>query len=96
MPILKADKVNKHPPHFPLPPPKICLHESSIDYLFTGLQSLDSLSMRMLEFSSKFHVLFLPFIVLLQNKPTTLAENGENVISTLSQISTHSQGPKIY
>ena len=32
----------------------------------------------MLEFSSKFRVLLLPFIVLLQNKHTTLAENGEN------------------
>ena len=35
------------------------------------------------------HVLLLPFIVLLQNKHTTLAENGENLISA------HSQGPKI-
>ena len=34
-------------------------------------------------------VLLLPFIVLLQNKHTTLAENGENLISA------HFQGPKI-
>ena len=34
-------------------------------------------------------VSLLPFIVLLQNKHTTLAENGENLISA------HSQGPKI-
>ena len=34
-------------------------------------------------------VLLLAFIVLLQNKHTTLTENGENVISA------HSQGPKL-
>ena len=34
-------------------------------------------------------VLLLPFIVLLQNKHTTLAENDENLISA------HSQGPNI-
>ena len=34
-------------------------------------------------------VLLLPFIVLLQNKHTTLAENAENLISA------HSQGPNI-
>jgi len=33
--------------------------------------------------------LLLPFIVLLQNKHTTLAENAENLISA------QSQGPKI-
>ena len=49
----------------------------------------------MLEFSSKFRILLLPFIVLLQNIPTTLAENGENVISAPPQISAHSQGPKV-
>ena len=42
------------------------------------------------------HVLLLPaFIVLLQNKHTTLAENGENLISAHPRISAHSQGPKI-
>ena len=40
-------------------------------------------------------VLLLPFIVLLQNKHTTLAENGENLISAQPRISAHSQGPKI-
>ena len=35
-------------------------------------------------------VLLLPFIVLLQNKHTTLAENVENVISAQPQISAHS------
>ena len=40
-------------------------------------------------------VLLLPFIVLLQNKHTTLAENGENLISAKPRISAHSQGPKI-
>jgi len=39
--------------------------------------------------------LLLPFIVLLQNKHTTLAENGENLISAQPRISAHSQGPKI-
>ena len=34
-------------------------------------------------------VLLLPFIVLLQNKHTTLAENGENLISAQPQISAH-------
>ena len=39
-----------------------------------------------------------PFIVLLQNKHTTLAENGENLISAQPRmspprISAHSQGP---
>ena len=40
----------------------------------------------MLEFSSKFRVLLLPFIVLLQTKRTTLAENGENLISAQPRI----------
>ena len=35
------------------------------------------------------HVLLLPFIVLLQDKHTTLAENVENLISA------HSKGPKV-
>ena len=34
-------------------------------------------------------VLLLPFIVLLQSTHTTLAENGENLISVQSRISTH-------
>ena len=40
-------------------------------------------------------VLLLAFTVLLQNKHTTLAENGENLISAQPRISTHFQGPKI-
>ena len=40
-------------------------------------------------------VLSLPFIVLLQNKHTTLAENDENLISAQLRISAHSQGPNI-
>ena len=40
-------------------------------------------------------VLLLPLVVLLQNKNTTLAENGEYLISAQPQISAHSQGPKI-
>ena len=40
-------------------------------------------------------VLLLAFTVLLQNKHTTLAENGENLISAQPQISAHFQGPKI-
>ena len=39
--------------------------------------------------------LLLPFIVLLQNKHTTFAENGENLISAQPRISAHYQGPKI-
>ena len=39
--------------------------------------------------------LLLPFIVLLQNKHTTLAENVENLISAQPRISAHSQDPKI-
>ena len=39
-------------------------------------------------------VLLLPFIVLLQNKHTTLPENGENLISAQPRINAHSQGPK--
>ena len=35
------------------------------------------------------HVLLLPFIVLLQNKHTTLAENGENLISAQPRISAY-------
>ena len=34
-------------------------------------------------------VLLLPFIVLLQNKRTSLAENGENLISAQPRISAH-------
>ena len=34
-------------------------------------------------------VLFLPFIVLLQNKHTTLAENVENLIRAQPRISAH-------
>ena len=40
-------------------------------------------------------VLLLAFIVLLQNKHSTRAENGENLISDKPRISAHSQGPKI-
>ena len=40
-------------------------------------------------------VLLLAFIVLLQKKHTSLAENGENLISAQTRISAHSQGPKI-
>ena len=36
-----------------------------------------------------FRVLLLAFIVLLQNKHTSLAENGENLISTQPRISAH-------
>ena len=35
------------------------------------------------------------FIVLLQNKRTTVAENVENLISAQPRISAHSQSPKI-
>ena len=34
-------------------------------------------------------VLLLPFIVLLQNKRTTLAENAENLINAQPRISAH-------
>ena len=40
-------------------------------------------------------VLLLAFIVLLQNKHSSLAENGENLISAQPRISAPSQGPKI-
>ena len=40
-------------------------------------------------------VLLSAFTVLLQNKHTTLAENGENLISAQPRISAHSQGPRI-
>ena len=40
-------------------------------------------------------VFLLPFIVLLQNTHTTLAENVENLISAQPRISVHPQGPKI-
>ena len=40
-------------------------------------------------------VWLLPFIVLLQNKYTTLAENVESLLSAKPRISAHSQGPKI-
>ena len=46
----------------------------------------------MLEFSSKFHVLLLPFIVLLQNKHTTLAENGEIFFLISAQPRISAQG----
>ena len=49
-----------------------------------------------MEFSSlHLHVLLLPFIVLLQNKHTILAENGENLISAQPRISNHFGGQKI-
>ena len=42
------------------------------------------------------HFLLLSFIVLLQNKHTALAENGENLILCAQpRISAHSLGPKI-
>ena len=89
------------PTPFPLPLKKSYVHESSIDYyLFTGLQSLDSLSTRMLEVSKltlklnktpktefSFFSITAPFIVLLQNKHSTLVENGENLLSALYLIS---------
>ena len=40
-------------------------------------------------------VLLLPFIALLQNKHTTLAENDENLISAQLRISAHSKGLNI-
>ena len=40
-------------------------------------------------------VLLLAFTVLLQNKHTTLAENGQNLISAQPRKSAHFQGPKI-
>ena len=40
-------------------------------------------------------VLVLAFIVLLQNKHTSLAENDENLMSAQTRISAHSQRPKI-
>ena len=36
----------------------------------------------------------LPFIVLLQNKDTTLAENVENLKSAQPRVSAHSQVPR--
>ena len=50
-----------------------------------------------MEFSSAFHknlallhvCVLLPFIDLLQNKRTTLAENGEYLISTQPRINAH-------
>ena len=39
-------------------------------------------------------ILLLPFIVLLQNKHTTLAEDGENLISAQPRINARFQGPK--
>ena len=39
--------------------------------------------------------LLLAFTVLLRNKHTSLAENGENLISAQPRISAHYQGPKI-
>ena len=40
-------------------------------------------------------VLLSAFIVFLQTKHTTLAENGENLISAQPRIRAHLQGPKI-
>ena len=40
-------------------------------------------------------VLLLAFIVLLQNKHTSLTENGESLISAQPPISAHSQGPVV-
>ena len=40
-------------------------------------------------------LLLLLFFVLLQNKHTELAENGENLISAHPRLNAHSQGPKI-
>ena len=49
----------------------------------------------MIEFSrSTNHLALSPFIVLLLNKQTTLAENSENLISAQPRISAHSKGPE--
>ena len=88
------EKVNKRPPHptpFPLLPPKIeelLIRDFPEDGVFLRVfyRNLALLHPR---------VLFLPFIVLLQNKHTTLTENGEDLISARPRISAHPQGPKL-
>ena len=51
--------------------------------LQSGTQVVDTLALLHL------CILLLPFIALLQNKHATLAESGENLISTQPRISTH-------
>ena len=93
MPILKAENVNKRPP----PPPPNQTQISAYIHLIRDFPADGS-------FFRVFYrnlalllllVLLLAFTVLLQNKHTPLAENGENLISAQAQISAHSQGPKI-
>ena len=94
-PILKAEKVNKRPP---LPPPnqtqisahphpptwvnKFQIRDFPEDGVFFRVfcRNLALLLLR---------VLLLAFIVLLQNKHISLAENGENLISAQPRISVH-------
>ena len=83
-------RISAHPtpPHpTPLPPPNETLPQRQS--LLQGQSIYRNLTLLHLR------ILLLPFIVLLQNKHTTLAENAENLISAQPQISAHSQGPKI-
>ena len=91
MPILTTEKVNKRPPPpNPLPPPTPQKMNKRLSQRCSFLQSiLQNLAL------SHLHLLLLLFFVLLQNKHTELAENGENLISAHPRISAHSQDPKI-
>ena len=97
MPNLKAEKFNKRPASNKRPPPAHPAHLSD-NQIEIELSSNKRLPQRCSFLQSTIyinlalfhlHVLLLPFIVLLQDKHTTLAENGENLISA------HSKGPKI-
>ena len=76
-----------HPTSYPLTPPRIewvLIRYFPEDGVFFRVfyRNLALLHLR---------VLFLPFIVLMQNKDTTLAENVENLVSAQPRISVHLQ-----
>ena len=74
---------NKHPPRISAhPDPTLLPLPTLFRVLYRNLALL------------RLRVLLLPCIVLLQNKHTTLAENGENLISAHPRMGAHSQGPK--
>ena len=82
--------ISDHQSHLPV-------RESSSEFFVTLQTSFGDVCGEAIRNLALLHlrVLLLPFIVLLQNKHTTLAENDENLISAQLRISTHSQGPNI-
>ena len=100
MPILKAEKVNKPEASNKRPPPpppnqtQISAHPSHPLESINSIRDFPEEGVFFRVFYRNLallllHVLLLTFIVLLQNKHTSLAENGENLISAQPRIITH-------